>query len=84
MKIKFYKVIALPALLYGSEVWITNKKQQNLITAVEMRLLRFVKGCSRIDRLQNEFIRNELNITSITQYTEIIEEDGVSTLKGWI
>jgi hypothetical protein len=57
--------VAVSTLLYGSEVWITNQKQQNLIIAVEMKYLASVKGCSRIDRFRNEDVRNELNVTSL-------------------
>jgi hypothetical protein len=70
MQVKFYKVMAVPTLLYGNEVWITNQKQQNLITLAEMKFLRSVRGCSRIDGFQNVDIKNDLNVTSIIKYIE--------------
>lgn len=41
-----YKPIALPTLLYGSESWTLNKRQESHMQPVEMRFLRAVKGCS--------------------------------------
>lgn len=63
--LKFYKVIATPMLLYGSEMWVTNQKQLCRIQPSEMRFLRSVKGCTRQDRLYNEDICGELNVFKI-------------------
>jgi len=41
---KFYKVIARPALLYRSETWVTTKRDMTRVEAAEMRFLRSVKG----------------------------------------
>jgi hypothetical protein len=39
-QIQFYKVMALPVLLYGSEIWIIKTKDMSKIQATEMRYLR--------------------------------------------
>jgi hypothetical protein len=59
--LKFYKVMATPVLLYGCETW-TLKKDWNRIQAAEIKYLRTVKGCTKIDLLRNEDIQNELGI----------------------
>ena len=41
--LKFY-TMAIPALIYGSETWVTTKAQENQIQAQEMRFLRRVKA----------------------------------------
>lgn len=64
-KIKFYKVMATPVILYGSELWTKTRKQESRIQATEMRFLRQVKGCTRQDHIRNTDIRTELNIYSI-------------------
>ena len=41
-QMKFYKVVARSSLLYGSETWITTKRDMTCLEAVEMRFLRSV------------------------------------------
>jgi hypothetical protein len=66
-QIKFYKLMALPVLLYGSGTWTIKTKDMSKIQATEMRYLRSVKGCTKLDHIKNEDIRKELDIDS-TQY----------------
>lgn len=61
-KIKFYKVMAVPMLLYGSEFWILTKKEERRIEAAEMKFLRSVAGYTLFDRKRSEDIRRELSI----------------------
>jgi cyclopropane fatty-acyl-phospholipid synthase-like methyltransferase len=37
-QMKFYKVVARPTLLYGSETWVTTTRDMTRIEAAEMRL----------------------------------------------
>ncbi|XP_039282911.1 uncharacterized protein LOC120351041 [Nilaparvata lugens] len=46
---KFYRVMAAPVLLYGSESWITTKSQESRLQAAEMRFLRRTKGCNTVN-----------------------------------
>lgn len=64
-RIKFYKTMATPLLLYGSETWVNTKRIQNKIQSAEMTFLRRTKGCTRSDRFRNEDIREELHIFSM-------------------
>lgn len=61
-KMKFYRVMAVPMLLYGSEFWILTKKEERRIEAVEMRFLRSVAGYSLLDKIRSDDIRSELRI----------------------
>jgi hypothetical protein len=45
--LKFYKIMTVPVLLYGSETWTPRKRDWNRIQAAEMKYLRTVKGCTR-------------------------------------
>jgi hypothetical protein len=45
---KFYKVMALQVLLYGSETWAI-KQKTNRIQGTEMIYVISVKCCTRID-----------------------------------
>jgi hypothetical protein len=61
--LKFYKIIAVPVLLCGSETWAPRKRDWNIIQGAEKKYLRKVKGCTRLDQIRNEDIRNELGIS---------------------
>jgi hypothetical protein len=37
--LKFYKILAVPVLLYGSETWALRKRDWNRIQAAEMKYL---------------------------------------------
>jgi hypothetical protein len=51
--------MAVPVILYGSETWTPRKRDWNRIQVAEMKYLRTVKGCTRLDQIRNEDIRNE-------------------------
>jgi len=62
---KFYKVVARPSLLYGSETWVTTKRDMTGLETAEMRFLRSVTGYIRLDKIRSEVIRKELEISGI-------------------
>jgi hypothetical protein len=62
---RFYKIMAIPTLLYGSEYWTLTKRQKSRLEAAEMRFLRSVAGYRLIDHRRNEDIREELQIIDI-------------------
>jgi hypothetical protein len=62
---KFYKVVTRPTLLYGSETWVTTKRDMTGLKAAEMRFLRSVKGYTRLDKIRREVISKELEISEI-------------------
>jgi len=62
---KFYEVVARPSLLYGSETWVTTKRDMTGLDAAEMRFLRSVTGYTRLDKIRSEVVRKELEISGI-------------------
>jgi hypothetical protein len=42
-------------------------REWNRIQAAEMKYLRTVKGCTRLDQIRNEDIRNELGISPLSK-----------------
>jgi hypothetical protein len=56
--LKFCKIISVAVPLYGSETWTLRKRDWNRIQAAEMKYLRTVKGCTRLDQIRKEDIRN--------------------------
>jgi hypothetical protein len=57
--------VARPTLLYGSESWVTTKRDMTRLEAAEMRFLRSVKGYTRLDKIRSEVIRKKLEISGI-------------------
>lgn len=74
-KLKFYKVMAVPMLAYGSETWTLNKKQQSKIQASEMKFLRSVKGCTKRDLITNQSIREELGIFNMNERLKDLKQN---------
>jgi len=61
----FYKVIARPTLLYGSETWVTTKRDMTRLEDAEMSFLRSVKEHTGLDKIRSQVIRKELEISRI-------------------
>lgn len=64
-QLKFYKTMAIPTLLYGSECWVLKQREMSRIQASEMKFLRAVKGCTKADHERNQDIRKELRVVSV-------------------
>jgi len=62
---KFYKVVARPSLLYGSETRVTTQRDMTGLEAAEIRFLRSVTGYTRLDKIRSEDIRQELESSGI-------------------
>jgi hypothetical protein len=62
-QMKFYKVVARPTLLYGSETWVSMKRDMTGLEAAETRFLRSVKAYTRLDKIRSDVIRKEIEIS---------------------
>jgi hypothetical protein len=69
-RLKFYKTMAIPALMYGSEIWVPTKKVQTRIQSTEMCFLRKIKGCTKRDHITNEMTGTEMNIYPVNYTIE--------------
>lgn len=54
--------VLVPTLMYGSESWVWQKKNESRINAVEMRSLRKICGVKLSDRVSNEVIRKRCGL----------------------
>lgn len=70
-RLKFYKTIAVPTLMYASETWVNTKKIKNKIQTAEMKFLRNTLGCSLLDKKRNSEIRDILKVKEL--YENILE-----------
>lgn len=68
-QIKCFKTIAALKISYRIETCFLKQKDENRIHTTEMRFLRGVKEYTRIDFIQNDNIRKEINCK--TKWTKI-------------
>jgi hypothetical protein len=66
LKGKFYRTAIRPAMLYGAECWPTKTHVQQL-SVMEMRMLRWIFGHTRMDRVRNHGIRDRLWVAPIEE-----------------
>ena len=57
-------------MIYGAESWVTNTKIESRITATEMKSLRKIAGHTRRDKIRNQTIREDMDITPVTETIE--------------
>ncbi|KAG5628180.1 hypothetical protein H5410_013398 [Solanum commersonii] len=65
LKGKFYRVVVRPALLYGAECWPIKNTHVQKMHVVEMRMLRWMCGHTRSDRIRNEVIREKVGVAFV-------------------
>jgi len=58
-------MVVRPAALYGSECWPLKKTQVQRLMVSEMRMIRWMCGFMRVDRIRNEVIRNLAKVAPI-------------------
>ena len=54
LKNKLYKTVIRPTLIYGSECWALHKAEQQRMHTTEMKMLRWIQGKTRKDRIRNK------------------------------
>jgi hypothetical protein len=66
-QVKFYKVIAAPMLMYGSENWALNRSERRKIEKEKMHFLRAISGCTLTDHVRITTTCNALQIYAIKE-----------------
>ena len=73
LKIKIYRTIILPVVLYGCETWLLTLREEHRLRVFENRVLRRVCGSKRDEvtgewrKLHNEELRDLYSIPNIVQ-----------------
>ncbi|GBP21123.1 hypothetical protein EVAR_11154_1 [Eumeta japonica] len=75
-----HNVVLIPTLMYGSESWVWQKKNESRINAVEMQSRHNICGVSRKDICRNSYLREwcDLKGDVVTR----VEKDGESDRAG--
>ena len=90
LKGKVYKTVSRPAMLYGAETWATTKRQEKRIEVTEMRMLRWMCGVTRKDKIRNEHIRGTTRVAQASKkiierrfiwYGHVMRRDGEHKLR---
>ena len=67
VKGKVYKTVVRPAMMYGAETWAVKKTQEKKLDVAEMRMLRWMSGVTKLDRIRNERIRGTTKVGEISK-----------------
>ena len=67
LKGKFYRMAIRPAMLYGAECWPTKRRHVQQISVAEMRMLHWICGHTRRERVRNDDIRDRLGVAPIEE-----------------
>lgn len=67
IKGKVYRTVVRPALMYGAETWAAKKTQEKKLDVAEMRMLRWMCGATKIDKIRNERIRGKTKVGEISK-----------------
>ena len=54
-------------MLYGTECWAIKHEHEQKIKVAEMRMLRWICGHSRMDKIRNEVIRERVRVAPIEE-----------------
>ena len=65
VKGKVYSSMVRPAMVYGLETVAITKKQVEEMEIAEMKMLRFVMGGTRKDKIRNEYIRSTVKVEQL-------------------
>ena len=67
LKGRFYRTAIRPAMLYGAECWPTKRQHVQRLSVAEMRMLRWMCGHTRKDRVRNDDIRDRVGVAPIEE-----------------
>ena len=66
VKSRIYMSMVLPAMMYGLEMAAITKRQGKKLKVNEMKMLCFMLGITRLDRVRNEDVRKKLNTGEVS------------------
>ncbi|KAL5157933.1 Obg-like ATPase 1 [Glycine soja] len=67
LKGKFYRTAVRPAILYGIECWAVKSQHETKVGVAEMRMLRWMCGKTRQDKIRNGAIRERVGVAPIVE-----------------
>ena len=77
MKVRVYKTVVRPALMYENETWPSKKAHEKRLDVAEMRMLRWMCGVTKKDRTRNERIRGTVKIMALSKKSRKEDSNGM-------
>jgi len=65
LKGRVYHIVVRPALLYRAECWPIKRSHVQRMRVAEMRMICWICGHTRLDKIRNESIRGKIGVASI-------------------
>ena len=62
-----YKTVVRPAMMNGADTRAVKKAQEKKLDGAEMRMLRWMSGVTKLDRIRNERIRGTTKVGEISK-----------------
>ncbi|XP_068220017.1 uncharacterized protein [Palaemon carinicauda] len=73
-----------PIIIYGNESWTLTPKTRSQLQEAEMKVMRLIKGITRLDKLRSKGIRRDLGVEGIWEKTNTVvwtrQENGRRTI----
>ena len=66
LKMKIYKTVVRPVMIYGAETWALRRKEEAKLERTEMRMVRWAMGISLKEHLSNEEVRRRASLECIS------------------
>ncbi|VDL82448.1 unnamed protein product [Nippostrongylus brasiliensis] len=67
LKSKIYRTVVRPVALYGAECWPATKEVERRLSVMEMKMLRWMAGVTRLDHVTNADIRERFGVIPIAE-----------------
>ena len=65
LKGRVYRMVVRPTLLYGAKCWPIKRSHLQRMKVAEMRMIHWICGHKRLDKIGNEVIRSKIGLISI-------------------
>ena len=80
VKGKVYKTVVRPAMMYGAETSAVKKAQEKKLVVAEIRMLTWMSGVTKLDRIRNDRIRGT---TKVGEISKKVQESRLKWLKWY-
>ena len=67
LKGKVHKAVVRPAMTYGLEAAPLKKTEGRKLDVAEMKMLRWMCGVTRMDRVKNEHVRGSVKVSEVSR-----------------
>ena len=67
LKGKFYQTAVRPTMLNGTDCWTVKSQHENQVSVAEMRMLCWMSGKTRHDRIRNDTIREKVGVAPVVE-----------------